>query len=232
MAETFLGPLIDKLVELLADKVNLLKGVHKEAKSLKDELEIIQPFLKDAEAKLEKGELGDATKVWLKQLREEADHIEDIVDEYIHHLGTKPHRPVRKFFHFACKTCHFAKSMKPRYDIATEIRYIKESLLEIKERGQRYGLKPFEQGSSSNKMTNVDELIGPQLGSLYIEDDDLVGIDSTSKELIKSLVEGPPTRMVISLVGEGGIGKTTLARKVYSNDVVKEHFDYHAQITV
>ncbi|PON65807.1 LRR domain containing protein [Trema orientale] len=38
MAETFLGPVIQKLVDLLAEEVNLLKGVHKEAKSLKDDL--------------------------------------------------------------------------------------------------------------------------------------------------------------------------------------------------
>ena len=70
MAETFLSPVIEKLIELLAEEANLLKEVHKEAKSLKDELEIIQPFLKDAEAKLEKGELRDSTKVWLKHIRE------------------------------------------------------------------------------------------------------------------------------------------------------------------
>ncbi|PON78359.1 hypothetical protein PanWU01x14_019970 [Parasponia andersonii] len=73
MAEMFLSPVIEKLIELLAKEVNLLKGVHKEAKILKHELEIIQRFLRDAEAKMEKGELGDATKVWIKQIREEAD---------------------------------------------------------------------------------------------------------------------------------------------------------------
>ncbi|KAF4375199.1 hypothetical protein G4B88_029597 [Cannabis sativa] len=55
MAETVLSPIIKKLMELLAQEVNLLKGVHRETNSLKDELQIIQPFLKDAEAKLERG---------------------------------------------------------------------------------------------------------------------------------------------------------------------------------
>ena len=232
MAETFLGPVIEKLVDLLAEELKLLKGVHKEANSLKEELEIIQPFLKDAEAKLEKGELGDATKVWIKQLREKADHIEDVIDEYIHYLGTKLHHPESGFVHFLQKTCRCAKSIKPRYDIASEIQEIKESLQEIKERGQSYGLRPFEQGSSSKKITNVDASLGPRLSSLYVEDDDLVGIDSTSKELIRSLVEGPSTRRVISLAGEGGIGKSTLAKKVYDDDAVKRHFDCYAWITV
>ncbi|KAL5548069.1 hypothetical protein UlMin_003300 [Ulmus minor] len=46
------------------------------------------------------------------------------------------------------------------------------------------------------------------------------------------LVEGQSTRMVISLVGTGGIGKTTLVKKVYDNEVVKGHFDCCAWITV
>ena len=67
MAETFLRPVIQKLVDLLAEQVlSSLKRVHKEVKSLTDELEIIQPFLKDAEAKTSKREASEATKVWLK----------------------------------------------------------------------------------------------------------------------------------------------------------------------
>ena len=77
MAEMFLGLVIEKLVDKLAELLNLLKGVHRQVTSLQEELEIIHPFVKDAEAKIAKGEVSDATKVWLKQMREVADHIED-----------------------------------------------------------------------------------------------------------------------------------------------------------
>ncbi|KAF4375198.1 hypothetical protein G4B88_029596 [Cannabis sativa] len=101
------------------------------------------------------------------------DRIDDVVDEYIHYLHMKHHgHHGRKFVQFVYRTCHFAQLIKPRYDIASVIRDIKKSLREIKERGQSYGLRPFEQGSSSNK--NVDAFsMGTQLGSLYIEEDDL-----------------------------------------------------------
>lgn len=70
------------------------------------------------------------------------------------------------------------------------------------------------------------------MGSLFIEDGEVVGIESTRDELISWLVGGPSRRSVISVVGMGGIGKTTLAKKVYENDSVKGHFDCHVWITV
>ncbi|KAJ7960414.1 Disease resistance protein [Quillaja saponaria] len=60
----------------------------------------------------------------------------------------------------------------------------------------------------------------------------VVGIDHKRDSLITILLEGAPMLKVISIVGEGGLGKTTLARKVYDNQKVKRYFDCHAWITV
>ncbi|EXB87533.1 Putative disease resistance protein [Morus notabilis] len=228
MAETFLSPVIEKLVDLLAEEINLVKGVHKGVKSLKNELEIIQPFLRDAEAKSEKGEVNDPAKVWLKQIREQADRIKDVADEYFYHV--EQHRHHGGFIGSLRKAGHYIKTLKPCYDIASEIKEIQESLREIKDRGVGYGLRPLEQGSSSS--TSNVESRDPRLGSLFMEEDEIVGIDGPLKELIKGLTEGPSMRSVISLVGQGGIGKTTLARKVYNDEVVKAHFDCRAWISV
>ena len=231
MADTFLGPVIEKLVDLLAQQVSLLKGVRRQVNSLKDELEIIQPFLKDAEAKLSKGEVSDATKVWLKQMREVATRIEDVIDEYLYHLAKDDHRE-SGFLGSIRKAGGFVKSLKPRHDIASDIQDIKDSLREIKERGVSYGLRPFEQGSSSTTTKVEATAVDPQLGSLFVEEDELVGIDATSTKLIRNLVEGSSTRSVISLVGEGGIGKTTQAKKVYNDEAMKQYFECFAWITV
>ncbi|PON87631.1 NB-ARC domain, LRR domain containing protein [Trema orientale] len=231
MAETFLSPVIDKLLDLLAEHVNLLRGVHGEVTSLKDELEIIQPFLKDAEAKQAKGEVSDATKVWLKQLREVAEWTEDVIDENLYHLAQR-HRE-RGFVNSLRRAGDCVRSLKRHHHLASEIRGINKSLYKVKERGLSFGLRPLEQGSSSGTVTKVDASgVDPRLGSLFIEEDELVGIDSTSKEVIRNLVEGPSTRSVISLVGEGGIGKTTLARKVFKDEVVRQEFECFAWITV
>lgn len=223
-----MSPIIEKLTELLIEEAQSLGDVRREVESLKNELEIIEPFLKDAEAKAEKGEVGDASKAWLRQIRKESDRIEDVVDDYYYRV--EQHRSPGGFLGPPRKVSHWIKALTRRYDIASEIRDIKVSLREIKDRGVGYGLRPLEQGSSS-KPTNGERL-DSRLGSLFMEEDEVVCIDAVSEELIKRLTEGESVRSVVSLVGQGGIGKTTLARKVYKDEVVKAHFDCHAWITV
>ncbi|KAL5547843.1 hypothetical protein UlMin_003074 [Ulmus minor] len=115
--------------------------------------------------------------------------------------------------------------------MASKIKDVKDSLREIKDRGLGYGLRPLEQGASSTT-TNVKAPINPRLGSLFIEKDEFVGLETESAALLRKLVEGSYARSVISLVGQGGIGKTTLAKKVYDDKIVKGHFELHAWVTV
>ncbi|KAH0722076.1 hypothetical protein KY289_005120 [Solanum tuberosum] len=50
---------------------------------------------------------------------------------------------------------------------------------------------------------------------------------------VKSRLIGPPSKLdVVSIVGMGGIGKTTLARKVYDDIYMEHHFYIRAWITV
>ncbi|KAL5547937.1 hypothetical protein UlMin_003168 [Ulmus minor] len=231
MAETLLGPVITKLIDLLADEVKSLNGVRKQVKSLQKELEFIQPLLKHAEAKLESGEIRDVMQVWVKHVREEANRIEEIIDEYLYFVEAEKHHRQSGCISCFHKACGFVKNLKQRHDIASKIKDVKNSLREIKDRGQAYGLRPLEQGASS-PTTYVEAPIDPRLGSLFIEKDEFVGLETESEALVRKLVEGSSARSVISLVGQGGIGKTTLAKKVYDEEIVKGHFELHAWVTV
>jgi disease resistance protein RPM1 len=225
MTETIVTLVINELVQLIVHESKLLRGVHQEVVDIRDELESIQCFLKNTD---KGGELQDGVKTWVKQVREVAYHIEDVIDEYVLHVAQRLHQ--QSFIAFIHKIGRLLKTIKPHHDIAIKIHDIKVSVREIKERSERYGFSSSDQGSSS-RATNVT-WHDPRVGSLFIEEDEVVGIESTRDELVSWLVGGVSKRSVISMVGMGGIGKTTLTKKVYENESVKGHFDCRVWITV
>jgi disease resistance protein RPM1 len=224
MTETAVALVINELVQLIVHESKLLRGVHREVVDIRDELESIQCFLKDAD----KGDLQDGFKTWVKQVREVAYHIDDVIDEYVLHMAQRRHQ--QSFIAFLHKICRLLKTIKPHHDIATKIQDIKISVREIKERRERYGFSSSDQGSSS-RATNVT-WHDPRVGSLFIEEDEVVGIESTRDELVSWVVGGVSKCSVISVVGMGGIGKTTLTKKVYENESVNRRFDCRVWITV
>jgi disease resistance protein RPM1 len=224
MIETVVSLVINELVQLIVHESKLLRGVHSEVVDIRDELESIQCFLKDVDT----SDPQDGFKTWVKQVREVAYHIEDVIDEYILHVAHRRHQ--QSFITFLHKIGHLLRKLKPCHDIATKIQDIKISVCEIKERSERYGFSSSKKGSGSSA-ANVT-WHDPRVGSLFIEEDEVEGIESMRDELVSWLVGGASKRSVISVVGMGGIGKTTLAKKVYENESVKGHFDYRVWITV
>ncbi|XP_050246323.1 disease resistance protein RPM1-like isoform X12 [Quercus robur] len=229
MVESVVSLAIQNLIPLLVQEAKLLKGLHEEVTSIRREMEMIQSFLKDADIRAEKDEKNNVAKTWVKQVREEAYHMEDVIDKYLL-FAKQPHRR-RQCLYFFPKIFHITINLKPRHVIASEIQRINKTLENIRRSAERYGFNAIEQGSSSNDVV-TDTWNDPRVASLFIEEAEVVGIESHRDELINWLIEGPSNRMVFSVVGIGGLGKTTLVKKVYDNNKVVPHFDCRAWITV
>ncbi|KAL2559823.1 Disease resistance RPP8-like protein 3 [Forsythia ovata] len=60
----------------------------------------------------------------------------------------------------------------------------------------------------------------------------MVGLDDDIMEIKVRLTRGSSSIETLSVVGMGGIGKTTLTRKVYDDEKIVQHFDIRAWVTV
>ncbi|KAK7299897.1 hypothetical protein RJT34_10726 [Clitoria ternatea] len=216
MAETAVGVVTDKLIPLLSGEVSLLKGVHSQVEWVKDELLLMQAFLKDADAKAENStQPNHAVKAWVTQLREVAFRIEDVVDLYLLKVAKRRHHAHHPLG-FVVNICFCIKSIIPRHEISSDIDEIKGAIKRLTEAKETLGLSP---NTPTESGPNVPH--GLRMGAHFIDEEELVGVDKTRRELTDRLLNGESKRSVIAVVGEGGLGKTTICEELSFGQVMK-----------
>ncbi|KAL4185395.1 hypothetical protein AMTRI_Chr10g230470 [Amborella trichopoda] len=211
MANPAVSFLLQKLDKLLVDEVQLLSGVKDGIQWIKDELEGMKVLLKNADEKRERNEAVDA---WVRQVRDIAYDAEDVPDKFILEIARLQRRRG-----FAGCLMSSVSSIK-EHKVATK----------IKERGRLNLERREEEGSTSNVVATRG-VCTRRISSL-LEEADLVGIEEKVKVVEGLLLDGDQQLKVISIVGMGRLGKTTLAKKIYNNGFVKKHFVRRAWVTI
>ncbi|CAN6331519.1 unnamed protein product [Urochloa humidicola] len=231
MAEGVVGWLILKLGDALTKEAvevayslfgvegYALKSLFREIRDVKRELESIQAFLRAAERFRRTDE---TTAAFVRQIRSLAYDIEDVIAECSYRLGEDADSM------FLCKAVRRIRQAKVWYRLAERLRETKASLKGAAERRGRYELKGIERGTSFSGRNSSNLRCS---GSMqFKKEEDLVGVKK-EKDFLLEWVKGNDQRnMIASVLGMGGIGKTTLAAHVYS--LVKDDFDTCAWITV
>jgi broad-specificity NMP kinase len=129
---------------------------------------------------------------------------------------------------FIHRCCDFLAQLKIRHNIAAEIRSIKRCVIEVCERRHRYRI-------DSVVAKPITVSVDPRLWAQYKEATELVGIEAARDDLIKILMEGDDDVFMlcgktVSIIGFGGLGKTTLAKAVYEK--IGAQFDCRAFVSV
>nr|UBY06981.1 NBS-LRR disease resistance protein [Dasypyrum villosum] len=214
-----LKPVLEKLVALAGDEYKRFKGVRGDIKSLTRELTAMEAFL----LKMSEEEDPDVQdKVWMNEVRELSYDMEDSIDDFMQSVNDGDTKPDG----FLEKMKKSLGKMKARRRIGNEIGDLKKQIIEVAERNARYKAR---EAFSKAKNTTVD----PRALAIFQHASELVGIDEPKAEVIKLLTQGASTQeqmKLVSIVGSGGMGKTTLANQVYQD--LKGEFKCRAFLSV
>lgn len=226
-----MSPLLRKLGDLLMAELSLDKRTRKGIESLRRELPVMLAALHMV-GEVPPEQLDPVVKAWAHQVRELSYDMEDAVDAYMVRVEEEGHKPANlknRVKKFVRKTSRLFTKGKDLRQIVTSIDDAQDLAMQLDELHQRYGLDLHGANAAAGASS-----IDPRLMSMYKDVRELVGISGRTKELIDMLFapDGSEHRLkTVSIVGFGGLGKTTLAKAVYDK-IVRSHFDCGAFVSI
>ncbi|XP_047951865.1 putative disease resistance protein RGA4 [Salvia hispanica] len=211
-AAAVLQVLVQNLIDHSKKEFSLVRGLEKEAKKLSESLDTIQKYLNDAEMSTNP---GDAVKSWLKKLENVAFDADNVLDEFNYHLLCKqikpimPNKPMKQKVLSCFSPClNYSRSRS----MALRIQEINENLEVINKEAADLGLKEM-------LATNVPTLpdVSRETDSFTLDPNFIGRVKVTSEivERVTSCITTDERVSILAIVGMGGLGKTTLTRKVF-----------------
>ncbi|OMO57396.1 putative Disease resistance protein RPH8A [Corchorus capsularis] len=154
-AEGAVSFLLHKIEYLITREWDVLRGIDNEVDGLRHEFETINALLREADTK---GGINEQLNVWIKQVRDLAYDIEDVLDMFAFHTA-KSSNLFPEFLQFI-KRC----------PIASLIQDIKIKLRGTRETRERY----HDINSSSSSVLENHTYLYRRIASLYVDEVDML----------------------------------------------------------
>ncbi|GAB4837779.1 hypothetical protein Ancab_039631 [Ancistrocladus abbreviatus] len=235
MAASSIASAAQWIATQMANEANFLLGVKDQVRNLQSELSHIQPLLRDVDSPEKVGDTH--LQIFIGEIRGIAFQAEDVIDDYILVVASRNKKDGN--FLRGC-VCFLAKSPH-MHQVGMEIQAIVKDLQQAFERLQRHQVPRAIAREGPSNDNNRPKQAGNYKVLTYPHTDDahFVGRKDDIEKLVQ-LVTGmndsgqrcSQEARVVAIVGAAGVGKTTLARKIYNDSRVKRHFSRVAWVTI
>ncbi|KAM0009632.1 putative P-loop containing nucleoside triphosphate hydrolase, leucine-rich repeat domain superfamily [Helianthus debilis subsp. tardiflorus] len=228
MAEAAAAALVKVIFDKLADEAfkryARSQNIHSELKQLGITLTQIQALLNDAS---HKETTHESVRLWLNSLQHLAYDIDDVLDDVATEAMHRELTPeseastsmVRKLIPTCCTNFSLSHRLSPKLDsINTKLQHLE------KQKSDLGLIVKDEKPKGTSRRTETSLL-----------ESDVVGREGEREKLINKLLQDEPSKqnfIIVPIVGMGGVGKTTLARILYNDTRVKDHFELMAWVCV
>ncbi|GAB4837567.1 hypothetical protein Ancab_039622 [Ancistrocladus abbreviatus] len=235
MAESAIASAARWIATQMVTEANFLLGVQDRVLNLQRELNHIQPLLRDVHSP---EEVGDANlQIFIAEIRGIAFRAEDVIDDYILIVASRNN----KHGNFLRRCVCFLANSPHIHQVGMEIQAIAKHLRQAFERLQQYQVPRAIAREGPSNENNRPKQAGNYTVLTYPHTDDgyFVGREADIEKLVQ-LVTGmncsgqgcSQEARVVAIVGAGGVGKTTLVRKICNDSRVKRHFLRVAWVTI
>ncbi|XP_029128918.1 putative disease resistance protein RGA1 [Cajanus cajan] len=207
MAEALLGIVIENLRSFVQDDLATILGVDQQIQKLSSYLTAIRAVLEDAE---KKQITSNAVKDWLQKLTDAAYVLDDILDECSIHSKS------------SCLSRVHPKDILFRRDVGKRMKDITQRFHDIHEERSMFQLST---GVTDKQGEDVDQW---RQTSSVITEPIIYGRDQDREQIVEFLLghaSNSQDLSIYTIVGMGGLGKTTLAKQVFNDARVSKHFD-------
>ncbi|XP_058181287.1 putative disease resistance RPP13-like protein 3 [Rhododendron vialii] len=236
MAETIAHSLMENLEELMSFKRDLIREEEDQIAWLYKDLQLLIAFLKDLQIKFKDHEGAKNLEARIRDVVYEA---ETAVDLFIVNTAWKEKEDI-----ITKRMEEIGISEKTGHDRSLNLGHVKKEIEAIKtEVNKMYdkrtqsvqmvnNVEIFSIDRDASRATNNSKCEGEGEGEGEGEEETMVGFEQETMILKEQLTGGSKQLKIISIVGMAGLGKTTLATRVYKDPLVAYYFYMRAWISV
>ncbi|KAJ0836285.1 putative virus X resistance protein-like, coiled-coil [Helianthus annuus] len=211
MAEAAVEFLLNNLKQLLAYNADLISSIKAHVESMYSDLGLLNTFVKGTS---ERRSNDSVVEELVRQIRIEVYKAEDIIDKYVSEAYTQ-------------KTRVGAAEVINVPDYLVKLRHVGRKIQDIRKHMKEiYDNKPF----ANDFFSRTEETIPRSLPC--VDEENVFGFEKEAKKVVGCLKAETKELEVISVMGMGGVGKTTLAKKVYNDEDIQCNFPVRSWVYV